>query len=203
MKERISLAFFLVLILGVLAFGQDTTANRNNLCAAKPFRFKEKGWYAAIRIGFLIKGYSDAPTWNGTSLLASVGYSWNRLWALGIGSGAEVFTTNYYFPDVNTYPIYLEARSYWLAKRITPFHLINLGYAFSGQDNEDYFGQSIHWKGGIFAKVQLGIRVGKHFILYGGYAHQVKQRTSYISEIQGENLKLKHHRLEAGISLVF
>ena len=169
--------------------------------AAKEYDFKEHGLYNATRLGTLIGQtyYGDNTT--GFTLYHSIGWMFNRWVGAGIGGGVEMFNPDSGEPA--TYPIFAEVRGYLLAKNMAPFYTVSGGWAFTGKNSSENWGNIDAWEGGWMAKAHIGYRLGNHFSVFGGLSFQKKTRT-WDSTWGGEwgQDRILHKRLELGIGLL-
>lgn len=165
------------------------------------YDFKERGLYNATRLGVLAGETYYRENTNGYSLCHSIGWMFNRWIGAGIGGGMEIFDPGGY--EATTYPIFAEVRGYLLAKNVSPFYTVGGGWAFTGKNGDQQQGFIEDWHGGWMAKIQLGYRLGNHFILHGGLSLQRKTRDwqSIWGGDQGED-RILHKRLELGVGVI-
>lgn len=133
---------------------------------AKPYQFKERGWYNVTYGGFM-GGRSD---WDGDFELGLcldnvTGYQFNRMLGLGLGVGVHT-----YYPESGetVFPVYAEARGYFLPQRVSPYYALALGYGFAFRNENQDIQQA---RGGYLVHPAVGLRFGgaqSHFIMDAG-----------------------------------
>lgn len=167
----------------------------------RDYDFKERGLYNATRLGVLVGQTYVGEKATGASLYHSIGWMFNRWIGAGIGGGVETFSPDGF--EAPSYPIFVEARGYFLEKNVTPFYTIGAGWAFTGKNAGSQWGYTDNWSGGWLAKMQIGYRLGNHFTMHGGLSFQKKTR-DWRSTWGGEwgKDRILHKRLELGIGVI-
>ncbi len=173
------------------------SATNGILLMEKPYSFKERGWYHAMRFNVLP---GDAGLGFGAQY--STGFMYNRLKGFGFGIGYENFNPEDW--DVPTYPIFVEMRGYFLPKNISPYYAVGLGWSLSNRKPEEELADlSLEWKGGWMAQGQLGWRINNHFTMHMGLRFQHKTRTWANPWNQTESKDfILHKRLDIGVGIL-
>ncbi len=141
----------------------------------KPYNFKEKGIYYAVRANFIAANQGNrASSQNGFGMSVSAGYRFNRLLGLGLGTGYDQYIWN---SGEELIPIFVELNGFLKAETTTPFYNIQTGYSIALQDEGYLITDS---KGGWMLYPAIGIRFGHEktkFTLDVGYKFQNAQFT--------------------------
>lgn len=160
--------------------------------------FREQGLYAVLGTEF------NFESSNGTELHpafdATIGYKFNRLFALGIGGSIRSWTYDVWPNAVGH--IYLEARGWLLKKGNSPYYRMQIGYGNSwGGGNGNYQDSN----GGLYYSPAIGIRLINSKImqlnLETGFNHQ---EITYLDLDFGSferNYKMNRHYV--GISMMY
>ena len=114
----------------------------------KKYEFQEKGWFNQTSFDASLNEQS------GFGFNHAVGYQFNRLFGLGVGSGFHSYTFN---DDKRFIPVYLEARSFLLRKNNSPFISLKAGYGFALTNDAS---DMIDAKGGYLIYPEVGYRLG-------------------------------------------
>lgn len=182
--------------------GQEITFDMDKLKSVKmtdvvtkkPYEFREKGWYNRTSISALT---GESAT--GFSLNHTVSYQFDRRLSVGIGGGVD----NYYKQDgYNIIPVFIEAKSFLLARNESPFVAIRGGYAFASNDEE--IGQ-ITADGGWMINPTVGYRLsGGDFMvdLFIGVKIQ-KSDYEYLSGETRVTDDIRYKRLDVGMGFMF
>jgi len=139
------------------------------------YKFREKGYYATFSVGLAPGNYSESRwqnSWNpGFCVYQTFGYQFNRMYNLALGVGSEVF-----YLDHRMFPVFIETKGYWFAKRFTPYHSLGVGYSFASR-NKNY--DIISAKGNIFVCPSIGYRFGGRdsFNFYSELGLRIQQAT--------------------------
>ena len=121
---------------------------------ASNYQFRERGYYAHLSIG-AISGTADA----GIGASWSVGKMQRR--TLGYGGGVGIFSYKENGTKYDFVPLFAEARSYFLAKKNTPFVTAKAGYAVPIKRALQSWEQKIDKQnGGLFFNPSFGFRFG-------------------------------------------
>jgi hypothetical protein len=164
------------------------------------YAFPEKGWYHHTRAAILAGNNYGGDAIPGLSLYHASGWQFNRLLGAGIGLGMETYDMESGSEPV-TYPLFLEVRSYWMKRRVSPYGALSLGYAWAGKVPNNW-NQTVDYDGGLFAKFQVGYRMGNHFTLHGGISVQHKTRHwGNVDSFFGTD-RILNKRLELGFGLL-
>lgn len=142
----------------------------------REYAFKEKGIYNETYVNMPM-GNDQWGWWvSGLGLHHVMGYQHNRWIGAGLGIGIDAYEMG---SSHNVIPIYLEARGYFLKKKVSPFYSMNLGYGIALKDQNSGITEA---KGGLMYNPSLGYRFGGHpnanFTLALGYK---VQKATYIS----------------------
>ena len=127
----------------------DSTQTRN-----KPYAFRETGWYNATSIAmFNPSGALSYHSW-GVGAQTVVGYQLNRRIGAGLGIGIDTYDTE---RGETLYPVFAEVRSYLLARKISPYLLVQGGYGLAFKNTELGLNNA---KGGLYLHPAIGYRLG-------------------------------------------
>ena len=97
------------------------------------YLFREEGLYHASAIGLLMNTVSrNNGGLTGIELSASLGWQFNRLIGVGLGSGVDFYHLQ---GEEILVPVFIEARGYLLRQPVTPYYVFRTGYGF-GVANE-------------------------------------------------------------------
>ncbi|MDR0332749.1 MAG: hypothetical protein LBI15_04725 [Dysgonamonadaceae bacterium] len=131
---------------------------RNNNVGERPTFNKPRGYMGTIELG---SGFVDGTDITNVSLSVVNGYRFLPQFALGLGVGIENF--NGYKYTGNSVPIFLHLRSDFLDRKVSPYIVINYGYAVGGIDS-------------TFAEVVLGcsfnIGRGERYRMFAGFGYK-------------------------------
>jgi hypothetical protein len=134
-----------------------------------PYLFQEKGVYNATYLSFAAGRYNGSVR-IGPGLHNVTGYQFNRWIGVGLGVGVDAYS----FDEVDVvFPVYGEARGYFLEKNNSPYYSFSAGYGFLMKwENSD----NLRTKGGWMIHPALGWRIGSggggNFIFDVGYKFQ-------------------------------
>lgn len=174
----------------------------------RPYSFRERGWYNATRAGVLLGDAHWGQSSQGVFLQHSTGWQFGRLLGAGIGAGIENFTPD--ADDAATYPVFAEARGYFLPRKVSPYFSLAGGYAFAGKVRQQFDNNwsnqiTDDWQGGWMARGSLGYRFGNHFTLDFGIRLQRKTRlwTARWGSNETGRDRILHKRLEVSAGFLF
>ncbi len=179
------------------------TGSARNIAAPKPYSFQERGWFNATQLSYLAGNTWRGGVATGYSLHNITGYAFSRWIGVGLGIGVDTYSP--YLHNINqpTYPVFVEARGYFLAKPVTPFYAAGAGWGFAGGGAEDRQGFTENWEGGWLAQLQLGYRMGNNFCMYGGLRFQRQNRDwTNIWDFSYGKDRILHQRFELGFGLL-
>lgn len=174
---------------------------------ARQYSFRERGIYNATRIGLLLGDAHWGQSAKGGFFQHTTGWQFSRMLGAGIGVGAENFTID--TDDAATYPVFAEARGYFLPQKVSPYFSLAGGYAFAGKvrNNPDNWSNKVtdDWQGGWMARGNLGYRLGNHFTLDIGIRLQRKTRlwTARWGSNETGRDRILHKRLEVSAGFLF
>lgn len=178
-------------------------ASSKHPAAPRPYSFKERGWYNATHLSCVTGNTWNGGVATGFSLHNSTGYAFSRWIGLGLGLGVDTYSP--YLLNINqpTYPVFLEARGYLMAKPVSPFYAAGAGWGIAGGGSDDRFGYTDSWSGGWMAKAQLGYRFGNYFSMFAGLRFQRQDRnwTNTWDLSHGKD-RILHQRFELGFGLL-
>ncbi len=163
----------------------------------RSYIFRESGCYHASRVVTQV-GHSGI----GLGLQHSSGWKISRLLGLGIGVGVENLAPGN--DDVATYPVFAEARGYFLRSNVSPFYALAAGWAFADQKNDqnNFTTTTETWRGGWMTQGQIGYRVGNHFTVHVGLRFQHKVRTwKNWGNVKGVD-RILHKRFDIGMGIL-
>lgn len=120
----------------------------------KPYTFREKGWYQNSS-GFINVSYSG-----GAGIHHAMGYRFNRLLGVGLGTGIE---THDFSSIRNIVPIYVEARGFLIPQRISPYYALKIGYGIALKDDSRGTTKAV---GGFHFSPEIGVRFGGGDVSY-------------------------------------
>lgn len=163
----------------------------------KPYAFREEGMY---HNGSL---YLTLPLYLSQGLNYAMGYRFNRLLGVGIGTGYESHETDSpFFRLINFIPLYAEARGFLLAEKISPYYAVKIGYGFALQPNFG-FGEAT---GGFQLSPEIGMRFGSGAVnFYAGLDYKI-QKAMFREEFFGGGTsieKITFRRLGLRTGLLF
>ncbi len=120
----------------------------------KVYNFRERGWYHTTSgfLNFFFQG--------GAGVHHAMGYRFNRLVGVGVGTGIETHDFDF---KRNFIPVYAEVRGFLLSKKITPYYALKVGYGFALKDD---ISGTIAAKGGFHFSPEAGIRFGAGEVSY-------------------------------------
>ncbi|MCB0570326.1 MAG: hypothetical protein KDC66_11205, partial [Phaeodactylibacter sp.] len=121
---------------------------------------------------------------------------------LGIGLGIDTYS----FDDGQSiYPLFVEARGYFLPKPVTPYYTFDAGYGFAFPNREE---QITGAEGGLLFRGALGLRLGAdsdtNVAIGVGYQYQ-KARLER-QDFQGAELEIRelaYNRIVMRVGLIF
>lgn len=162
----------------------------------RPYIFKETGFYQTVELS--IVGNANA---GGLSATYSAGHRFSR-W-LGVGGGVGITGFNLGLGK-NVIPLFVEARGFFLQKKVSPYYAVRVGYGFALKNATNNI---IEAKGGYLFNPQVGVRFGggSNVSFYTGIGLHV-QRASYTSswtfneEVIVDNYLFKRLELKFGIT---
>ncbi|MDQ3016162.1 MAG: hypothetical protein M3R25_05510 [Bacteroidota bacterium] len=120
----------------------------------KIYNFRERGWYNTTS-GFFNLSFSG-----GAGVHHAMGYRFNRLLGVGVGTGVETHDFDFVRRFI---PVYVEARGFLLPKKISPYYALKIGWGFALKD--DVSG-TVAAKGGFHFSPEVGVRFGAGEVSY-------------------------------------
>ena len=120
----------------------------------KVYSFREKGWYHTT------SGFINFSFQGGAGVHHAMGYRFNRLLGVGLGTGIETHDFDF---KRNFIPVYAEARGFLLPKKITPYYALKIGYGFALKDE---INGTVAAKGGFHFSPEVGVRFGAGEVSY-------------------------------------
>ncbi len=120
----------------------------------KVYSFREKGWYHTT------SGFLNFSFQGGAGVHHAMGYRFNRLLGVGLGTGIETHDFDF---KRNFIPVYAEVRGFLLPKKITPYYALKIGYGFALRDE---INGTIAAKGGFHFSPEAGVRFGASEVSY-------------------------------------
>jgi len=150
------------------------------------------------------------------SLMVSGGYRLNTNWAIGAGTGFELF-------EKNLFPLFGEVRYMLDGQRITPFLALKGGYAIGNLKEKHYEELTLSWSSGTYNDVEfrnhggltlhpeVGVSIpldGKcDLLLTAAVRHQrIKQKVTKVYEVNQHDQwehKEKLNLLTIGVAFLF
>lgn len=122
-------------------YGYDMNAKR-------PYAFREEGLYQVF------SGFVNMSANGGAGLHYAIGHRFNRLVGAALGIGYE---SNDLTQSRTLVPVYAEARGFLLAKKITPYYGLKVGYAFALRNEAEWLTDA---QGGFGFSPEVGVRFG-------------------------------------------
>ncbi len=119
----------------------------------RPYEFEEHGWYN-VTYFTSYGGKTDNEVYIGIGLLNITGFQFNRLLGLGLGTGVDIYSLE---GGETIYPLFAEARGYFLKKNISPYYAASVGYGFAFKDKNQELAKA---KGGLLFHPAIGLRLG-------------------------------------------
>lgn len=162
----------------------------------KVYAFKEDGWYHNT------SGFINVSFMGGAGIHHAMGFRFNRMLGLGLGTGIETHDFN---RVRNIVPVYAEARGFFFPKKISPYYAVKLGYGFALTDQ---LSGTTEAKGGIHFSPELGVRFGAGDVSYYlGLEYKIQNATFTSSDIFfGGGIfteKVSYRRMELRTGLLF
>ncbi len=166
----------------------------NDIVNKKPYDFRETGLYNRTSLSALT---GESST--GFSLNHSVSYMLDRRLSIGLGAGID----NYYKEDgYNIIPVFMEVKSFLLARNESPFVAIRGGYAFAANDEE--LGQ-IKADGGWMINPSIGYRLSGGDFMIDLFIGVKIQKSDY-EYLTGDTRiidDIRYNRLDIGMGFMF
>lgn len=180
----------------------------------KPYRFKEKGIYNTTYIDIMQGYYTNIyyfqragtltyyQNWlTGVGIHHVIGKKHKRSFGTGMGLGFDSYAAGY---GRNFLSVYGECRGYLLAKRISPYYSVGLGYGFGMRNKNN---RIIESKGGLFFNPSLGYRFGgsdnANFVMSLGYKLQVGSFIQRYDNNETLTQTIIFNRLSTTIGILF
>jgi hypothetical protein len=166
----------------------------------KVYDFKEKGWYQNTS-GFINTSFNG-----GAGIHHVMGYRFNRMLGIGLGTGVE---THDFSSVRNIIPIYAEARGFLLPKKITPYYALKIGYGIALKERQFFDeGGSESAKGGFHFSPELGVRFGAGDVSYYlGLEYKIQNASYRHQDFFGGGAvftdKISYRRIEIRTGLLF
>lgn len=120
----------------------------------RPYAFREEGWYHTT------SGFLNSSIHGGAGIHHAMGYRFNRLLGIGIGTGIETHDFDWVR---NIVPVYAEARGFFLPKKITPYYAVKIGYGIALSDQD---AGTTSARGGFHFSPEIGVRFGGRAVNY-------------------------------------
>ena len=132
----------------------------------RPYLFKEEGWYHNA------SAFINSSVFGGAGVHYVMGYRFNRMLGVGLGTGFESHDLS---ATRNFVPVYAEARGFFLPKKITPYYAVKVGYGFALRDE---LSGTVEAKGGIHFSPEVGMRFGGGIMsFYTGIEYKLQNAT--------------------------
>jgi hypothetical protein len=160
----------------------------------KPYSFREEGWYHNS------SGFFNISINGGAGIHHVMGWRFNRMFGIGLGTGIETHDFNWVR---NIIPIYAEARGFFLPKKITPYYALKLGYGIALNDRAN---GTVNARGGIHFSPELGVRFGGGDVSYYLGLEYKLQNASFTNEWWGGGAstdRVSYRRIEMRTGLLF
>ena len=127
---------------------QKELKRKRKINQIKEYSFSESGLYNSTSLDASLNEQS------GYGLSHAIGWQFNRLLGIGIGSGLDSYTFN---QERLIIPLFIEIRSFILKKNISPYVILRAGYGFALKNEEN---QITDADGGLFLNPEIGYRIG-------------------------------------------
>lgn len=160
----------------------------------RPYQFPDKRFVHNTRLGI-----SSGTSNNGAGASYAIGYQIKNNFLLGMGVGVD----NYYGErGYNMYPIFAEAKYYFLQSNSSPFVSVRGGVAFGFRDLN--IGQKSVAPGGFLNPV-FGYRLGGNNLMFEFFTGIKMQKMDYeFVSLNGRTLRdVLARRLDLGIGMTF
>lgn len=165
-----------------------------NTYLPRPYSFREQGWYHNT------SGFLNISAMGGAGVHHVMGYRFNRMFGVGLGTGIESHDFNWVR---NIVPVYAEARGFFLPQKITPYYAVKIGYGFALNDPNS---GTTDARGGFHFSPELGMRFGGGDVSYYlGLEYKI-QNASFTNEWWGGGTsrdEISYRRLELRTGLLF
>jgi hypothetical protein len=164
---------------------------------AKPYSFKEEGFYQTLEVGLLVNASNG-----GLSATYSAGHRFSR-W-LGVGGGVGISGFDFE-QGTNVIPLFVEVRGFATQKKVSPYYALRIGYGFALKNAANDISET---KGGYLFNPQLGIRFGggSAVSFYTGIGLHIQRATYTISRTFNEEVVVNRYlfkRLELKFGITF
>ncbi|MGB4850270.1 MAG: hypothetical protein WBP41_20260 [Saprospiraceae bacterium] len=162
----------------------------------KPYAFREKGWYQNS------SGFINVSYYGGAGIHHAMGYRFNRLLGVGLGTGIE----SHDFSSIrNIIPIYAEARGFLIPQRISPYYALKIGYGIALKDGSRGITKAV---GGFHFSPEFGVRFGGGDVSYYlGIEYKIQNATFTTDGFDFSGLKftdkISYRRVELRTGLLF
>jgi len=160
----------------------------------RPYSFREEGWYHNS------SAFINVSSSGGAGIHYAMGWRFNRLLGVGIGTGIETHDFGWVR---NIVPVYAEARGFLLPKKITPYYALKLGYGIALNDRAN---GTTDARGGIHFSPELGMRFGGGDVsYYAGIEYKI-QNASFTNDWWGGGSstdRISYRRFEFRTGLLF
>ncbi len=162
----------------------------------RPYAFKEKGWYQNSS-GFINVSYSG-----GAGIHHAMGYRFNRLLGVGLGTGIE----SHDFSSIrNIVPVYAEARGFLIPQKISPYYALKIGYGIALKDGSRGTTRAV---GGFHFSPEFGVRFGGGDVSYYlGVEYKIQNATFTTDGFDFGGVKftdkISYRRVELRTGLLF
>ncbi len=119
----------------------------------KPYEFEERGWYN-VTYFTSYGGKTSEEVFIGIGLLNVTGYQFKRMFGVGLGTGIDIYSLE---GGETIYPLFAEARGYFLKKNVSPYYAVSAGYGFAFKDKNQELAKA---RGGFLFHPCIGLRLG-------------------------------------------
>jgi sRNA-binding regulator protein Hfq len=142
----------------------------------RDYQVQDTGYFHSINFGFLPGRNAEWGDFAfGGSLHYTFGYQYKRMLGAGIGVGGDAYIYN---NIQNVFPVYLQARGYFLNQPFSPYYSVNVGYGFATSNNA---WNIVDASGGLYVHPKIGFRLASRsnaaFTVELGYSHQMAKYT--------------------------
>lgn len=171
---------------------------QSDLRSPRPYSFREEGWYHTTS-GFLHFSTGGFDAKGGVGIHHAMGYRFNRLLGVGIGTGIETHDLDWVR---NIIPVYAEARGFFFPKKITPYYALKLGYGFALNNRNS---GTVNARGGFHFSPELGVRFGGGAVNYYLGIEYKLQNASFTNDWWGgggsatENVSYRRVEMRTGL----
>ncbi len=171
---------------------------RDNFFHLKKGKIKRiRGFYGSLMVGQLFE--KKINEWiepdHATSINVAVGYQLNPKYAVGVGTGYDIYET----PVI---PLFLNFHGDLLNSTTTPYYRLSAGYGFTAPTKDQKENQSLDQNGGILLHPSIGLkfhtRSNLAMLIDFGYRFQRYNR-QFIWDVNPQRWTLQRASLRIGI----